>query len=71
MLNCREEAVVAMDKASIQVQACRFHGCKGPGMDISNQAHLEMTDCFLHDNIGMRGCLSAASLAAHGNEQGS
>ena len=52
MTNCSEEAVVAMDSARIHVEACRLSGCKGPAVDISNQAHVELVDCSMQDNVG-------------------
>ena len=41
-----------MDSARLHLEACKFIGCKGPAMDLSDQAHVTVVDCSLRDNVG-------------------
>lgn len=53
---------MAMDKASIKVQKCSIRGCKGPGLDLSGHAQVDISDSTIEDNVGTHCCSDQSTL---------
>lgn len=43
---------MALDQSSIRLEACTISGCKGPAVDLTNQARLQAGKCTFRDCAG-------------------
>ncbi|BDA45677.1 probable UPF0225 protein Spro_2712 at N-terminal half [Coccomyxa sp. Obi] len=52
LADCEEDGIVALDQSSIRLEACTISGCKGPAVDLTNQARLHARKCTFRDCMG-------------------